>query len=71
MRVGDVIVADDDGPIVIPPALLMDVLEGAEQQEAEEEFITQMVAEGNSVDGLYPLSGAWRERYEAWASQQK
>ncbi len=71
VRVGDVIVADDDGPIVIPPALLMDVLEGAEQQEAEEEFITQMVAEGNSVDGLYPLSGAWRERYEAWASQQK
>ena len=64
VQVGDVIVADDDGPIVIPPHLVEEVLEAAEQQEAEEEYITQMVREGHSVDGLYPLSGTWRERFE-------
>ena len=64
VQVGDVIVADDDGPLVIPPHLVEEVLQAAEQQEAEEEFITQMVREGHSVNGLYPLSGTWRERFE-------
>lgn len=64
VQVGDVIVADDDGPLVIPPHLVEEVLQAAEQQEAEEEYITQMVREGHSVDGLYPLSGTWRERFE-------
>ncbi|MDO5676426.1 MAG: fumarylacetoacetate hydrolase family protein [Propionibacteriaceae bacterium] len=66
VQVGDVIVADDDGPIVIPPHLVVEVLEAAEQQEAEEEFIAEMVAAGESVDGLYPLGPTWRPRYDAW-----
>lgn len=64
--VGDVIVADDDGPIVIPPALLVEVLEAAEAQESEEAFIAEMVRAGESVDGLYPLTDPWRPRYETW-----
>lgn len=62
---GDVIVGDDDGVLVIPPALLDEVLDAALEQEAEEEWIAARVAEGAAVDGLYPLSGAWRRRYEA------
>ncbi|SDL10706.1 fumarylacetoacetate hydrolase family protein [Tessaracoccus oleiagri] len=71
VQVGDVIVADDDGPIVIPPALVLQVLEAAEQQEAEEAFIAEMVAAGESVDGLYPLDPTWRARYDAWRSDKK
>lgn len=62
---GDVIVGDDDGVLVIPPALLDGVLDAAVEQEAEEEWIVARVAEGAAVDGLYPLTGAWRRRYEA------
>lgn len=69
VRVGDVVVADDDGPIVIPPALVLEVLEAAEKQESEEDFITDMVAAGESVDGLYPMNAAWRARYDAHRAQ--
>ncbi|MDA3644047.1 fumarylacetoacetate hydrolase family protein [Saccharopolyspora indica] len=62
---GDVIVGDDDGVLVIPPALLSEVLDAAIEQEAEEAWIAARVAEGAAVDGLYPLTGEWRERYEA------
>ena len=61
---GDVIVGDDDGVLVIPPPLLGDVLDAAIEQEAEEEWIAARVAEGAPVEGLYPLTGEWRRRYE-------
>ncbi|MDO5719377.1 MAG: fumarylacetoacetate hydrolase family protein [Actinomycetaceae bacterium] len=65
--VGDVIVADDDGAIVIPRHLVEEVVEAAEIQEHREEFIAQMVAEGASVDGLYPIvKPEWKERFDAW-----
>lgn len=65
--VGDVIVADDDGAIVIPRHLVEEVVEAAEIQEHREVFIAQMVAEGASVDGLYPIvKPEWKERFDAW-----
>ena len=65
--VGDVIVADDDGAIVIPRHLVEEVVAAAEDQEHRETFIAQMVAEGASVDGLYPIKKPeWKTRYEAW-----
>ena len=62
---GDVIVGDDDGAIVIPRKLVTDVLADAERQEREEAWIAERVREGAAVDGLYPLSGEWRTRYDA------
>lgn len=63
---GDIIVADADGILVIPPALATDLAADAVVQEREETFIAEMVAAGHSVDGLYPMDAAWRERYDAW-----
>lgn len=63
---GDVIVGDDDGVLVIPPALVRDVVADSIAQEREERFITEQVAEGASVDGLYPMNQAWLARYEEW-----
>lgn len=63
---GDIIVGDADGVLVIPPFLIEKVVEGAIEQERQERFILEMVSAGESVDGLYPLTGAWKERYEAW-----
>ncbi|WP_104182263.1 fumarylacetoacetate hydrolase family protein [Arthrobacter sp. B0490] len=62
---GDIIVADADGILVIPPALAVELAEDSLAQEREETFIARMVAEGHGVDGLYPLNAAWRARYEA------
>lgn len=63
---GDIIVADSDGILVIPPALAEDVANDSIAQEREEVFIAEMVQQGHSVDGLYPLNAEWRTRYEEW-----
>ncbi|MBF4616018.1 fumarylacetoacetate hydrolase family protein [Curtobacterium sp. VKM Ac-1376] len=65
---GDVVVGDDDGVLVIPPALLDEVLDAALEQEIEEAWIAEQVAQGAPVDGLYPMTGEWRERYRHRAS---
>jgi len=62
---GDVIVGDGDGLLVIPPGLLRELVEAAEAQEAEEEFIARMVGEGHPVRDLFPMNAEWRARYEA------
>jgi 2-keto-4-pentenoate hydratase/2-oxohepta-3-ene-1,7-dioic acid hydratase in catechol pathway/regulator of RNase E activity RraA len=63
---GDIIVADADGILVIPPALADEVADDSIAQEREETFIAEMVQQGHSVDGLYPLNAAWRTRYQEW-----
>ncbi|MCC3272253.1 fumarylacetoacetate hydrolase family protein [Arthrobacter zhangbolii] len=67
---GDIIVADDDGILVIPPALAEELAEASIRQEHQEEFIAEMVKAGHAVDGLYPMNAAWKEKYEAWATEQ-
>lgn len=63
---GDIIVADSDGILVIPPALADELADDSIAQEREETFIAEMVQQGHSVDGLYPLNAAWRIKYEEW-----
>ena len=67
---GDVVVGDADGVLVIPPALVAEVVAGAIQQELEEQFIAEMVADGHRVATLYPMDATWRERFEAWRAQR-
>ena len=63
---GDIIVADSDGILVIPPAIADELVDDCIQQEREEVFIFEMVKQGNSVDGLYPMNAKWQARYEEW-----
>lgn len=67
---GDIIVADSDGILVIPPPLADELADDSIQQEKEETFIFQMVQEGNSVDGLYPMNKEWQARFLEWQSRQ-
>jgi 5-oxopent-3-ene-1,2,5-tricarboxylate decarboxylase/2-hydroxyhepta-2,4-diene-1,7-dioate isomerase len=62
---GDVIVGDRDGVIVIPPGLVEEVVDAALAQEDEDAWIAARVAEGNPVDGLFPMNAEWRARYGA------
>lgn len=61
----DIIVADDDGAVVIPAALLDDVLKEAPEQERMEAWIMDEVAKGVPLPGLYPMNAETKARYEA------
>jgi 5-oxopent-3-ene-1,2,5-tricarboxylate decarboxylase/2-hydroxyhepta-2,4-diene-1,7-dioate isomerase len=63
---GDILVGDDDGVVVIPPALAGEILADALEQERQERFITEQVEAGASIEGLYPIGDAWRDRYREW-----
>ncbi|MFJ5696397.1 fumarylacetoacetate hydrolase family protein [Arthrobacter sp. NPDC093125] len=63
---GDIIVADADGILVIPPAIAEELADDCIQQEKEETFIAEMVKQGNSVDGLYPMNAEWQAKYKEW-----
>lgn len=63
---GDVIVGDADGLLVIPPGLIEEVVDAAIEQERQETFIAEQVAEGARVEGLYPMDDAWKARYAQW-----
>ena len=62
----DVIVVDDDGAVVIPRALLNDVVEAAVEQEKLEAWIFSEVQAGASLPGLYPPNAENKARYEAF-----
>lgn len=65
---GDIIVADSDGILVIPPALAEELVEDCILQEQEEAFILEMVKQGNGVDGLYPMNADWKAKYVKWVA---
>ncbi|WP_037319806.1 fumarylacetoacetate hydrolase family protein [Amycolatopsis orientalis] len=67
---GDIIVGDDDGVIVIPPALAEEVVDATLVQEDEDAWIAEQVGQGRPIEGLFPLNPLWRERYEAWQKKQ-
>ena len=62
----DVIVADDDGCVLIPKGLLDHVLATAPEQERMEGWIMEEVGRGEKLPGLYPMNEATKARYEAW-----
>jgi regulator of RNase E activity RraA len=63
----DVVVADQDGAVLIPQALLDEVLAVAPAQERLEEWIMGEVDAGAALPGLYPPNAENKARYEAWA----
>ena len=62
---GDIIVADDDGAVLIPQALLAEILADAPEQEAQEAWIMAEIDRGLPLPGLYPMNAETRARYLA------
>jgi regulator of RNase E activity RraA len=60
----DVIVADDDGAVVIPQALVEEVTALAVEQEAHEAWVVSEVERGVALPGLYPSNAETLARYE-------
>ena len=68
---GDAIVADGDGAVVIPQAMLDEVVAAALEQEAQEAWIINEVNNGVPLPGLYPPNEETRARYAAWKKTQQ
>jgi len=60
----DLIVADDDGAVVIPAALVDEVVALALEQKQLEAWIMQEITRGVPLPGLYPPSAETKVRYE-------
>jgi regulator of RNase E activity RraA len=61
----DIIVADEDGAIVIPQALIGEVIEAAVEQERFEAWVVSEVRRGVPLLGLYPPNAEAQARYAA------
>ncbi|MEP7206684.1 MAG: ribonuclease activity regulator RraA [Casimicrobiaceae bacterium] len=61
----DVVVVDDDGAVVIPAALLDEVVAESPEQEHLEAWIMSEVERGAPLPGLYPPNAEAKARYEA------
>ena len=63
---GDIIVADDDGAVVIPKDLADFVATEGAEHELLETWLVQEVEKGHQLLGLYPPNEENKKRYEAW-----
>ena len=60
----DVIVADGDGAVVVPAALLDETVQAALAQEELEAWIMGEVERGAALPGLYPPNADNKARFE-------
>lgn len=67
----DILVADDDGAVLIPAAIAEDVAVLATEQELLEAWIMEEVGKGAALPGLYPPNAEQRVRYEAWKKTRR
>jgi regulator of RNase E activity RraA len=63
---GDIIVADDDGAVVVPVDLATQVIEQATQHHGWEEFSREQLFAGGDLRRYYPLHDDARPEYEEW-----
>src|SRR5208283_5312879 len=63
---GDIIVADDDGAVVIPQNMLEFVAHEGAEHELYESWVFSEVENGVKLPGLYPPDDDAKARYAAW-----
>ena len=63
---GDIMVADDDGAVVVPAALAPDLVKKASEHAEWEDFSRQRLFEGGDLRKYYPLRADGRAEYEEW-----
>jgi regulator of RNase E activity RraA len=65
---GDIIIADDDGAVVVPQQMASSVAKITREHEDWETFSRMKLDEGGSLYKYYPLNEEGRKEYEAWRS---
>ncbi|RNL77629.1 ribonuclease activity regulator RraA [Nocardioides marmorisolisilvae] len=65
---GDFVVADDDGPVIVPQALAPEVCAATKDHQDWEVFSRTRLDQGARLSDYYPLTPETRAEYEAWLS---
>jgi regulator of RNase E activity RraA len=63
---GDIIVADDDGVVVLPVAMAARVIEESQKHHDWEEFSRMKLMQGAPLQRYYPLHEDAHGEYEEW-----
>jgi regulator of RNase E activity RraA len=63
---GDIIVADDDGAVVIPKEFVDFCAHEGAEHELMESWLVMEVEKGEKLPGLYPPNEENKKRYEEW-----
>ena len=63
---GDIIIADDDGAVVLPVALAAEVIAKSSEHHEWEEYSRIKLMEGAPLQRYYPLHDDARPEYEEW-----
>lgn len=67
---GDIIVADDDGAVVVPIALAQELAQRATEKHEWEDFTRLRLSQGGDLRKYYPLNDEARAEYEEWKRTQ-
>lgn len=67
---GDIIVADDDGAVVVPVQLAPEVIKRGSNKRAWEEFTRLKLREGQDIRKYYPLNDEAQAEYDAWRAER-
>ena len=65
---GDIIIADDDGAVVVPVNLAPEILKKASHHEEWEEFSLENLEKGGELSKYYPLSEQGWQEYIEWCA---
>jgi regulator of RNase E activity RraA len=69
---GDVVVGDADGVVVVPKEIAADIAEEATEMTVYEDFVIDMVAQGQSIVGLYPMTDKRNEAlFVQWRAHKR
>ena len=69
---GDVILGDADGVLVVPAGIAAEIADEATAMTIYEDFVIDMVGQGRSIVGLYPMTDSSNQAlFEQWRAQHK
>ncbi|GAA1860771.1 hypothetical protein GCM10009715_05260 [Paeniglutamicibacter psychrophenolicus] len=65
---GDIVIADADGILVIPPHLAAEIAEEVVESERQDTFVFLNVSKGSKIEGLFPMNTGWKAKYNQWVA---